>query len=127
MDKIIIRELKLETIIGLFPWERHLRQTLLIDLAIGTDIQQAAATDDLHHTIDYDDVCTQLAAIADRGKFKLIESLAENIAQFILSTYAAPWVNVEVYKLDALTQCKQVGVSIERRQPHKTIEQKAVN
>ena len=114
MDKIIIRQLRLETMIGLYPWERQVRQQLLVDMEIGTDISAAAASDDLHHTINYAEVCEQVAAVADAGRFKLLETFAERIARLVLTEFAAPWIKVSVYKLDTLTQVEKVGVVIER-------------
>ena len=114
MDKVIVRQLKLETIIGLFPWEREVRETLLVDLDIGADIRQAAATDELINTIDYAEVCDHVAALADKGQFKLIEAFAERVASLVLTDFAASWVKVSVYKTDALPQVASVGVIIER-------------
>lgn len=114
MDKILVRDLKLEAIIGLFPWEREVRQTLYIDLDIATDIAQAALSDDLQYTINYADVCDQVAALAHDGQFRLIETLAENIAQLVLSGFAADWVKVTVKKVDAIPQVANVGITIER-------------
>lgn len=116
MDKIHVRRLKLETIIGLFPWEREVRQRLYIDLDIGKDVSMAAASDDLDNTINYADVCDQVAALADKGKFKLIETLAERIAQMVLQDFSADWVRVSVYKEDAMPQVDSVGVTVERKQ-----------
>ncbi len=117
MDKILIQQLKLETIIGLFPWEREVRQRLFVDIEIGADINDAAAKDDLDCTINYADVCDRVAALADDGKFKLIETFAEKIAALVLGEFAALWVKVRVNKVDALPQVASVGVEIERVAP----------
>ena len=114
-DKVLINALKLETIIGLFPWEREVRQTLLIDLEIATDISQAAASDDLQYTINYADVCDRVSTLADDGKFKLIETFAEKIANLVINDFAADWVRVKVRKTDALPQVASVGIAIERQ------------
>lgn len=114
MDKIILERLKLETIIGLFPWEREVRQRLFVDMEIGADIRQAALYDDLEFTINYAEVCDRVAALADKGKFKLIETFAEKIAALVLSDFSALWVSVTVRKVDAMTQVESVGVSIQR-------------
>ena len=114
MDKVLIRQLRLETIIGLFPWEREVRQTLLVDLDIATDITQAAATDDLDYTVNYADVCDRVAALADDGKFKLIETFAEKICQLVLHEFNVDWVKVTVHKTDAMPQVASVGICVER-------------
>lgn len=114
MDKVVVRELKLETIIGLFPWERIARQTLLVDLDMATDIRQAAAHDDLKNTIDYSAVCAAVAELADDGKFKLIETFAEKIAEMIQQRFNVSGLRVAVYKTDVLTNVRRVGIEIER-------------
>lgn len=110
----MVRQLKLETIIGLFPWEREVRQRLFVDLEIGTNIQRAAASDELEYTINYAEVCNRVATLADDGKFKLIETFAEKIAELVLNDFSAKWVKVGVTKVDALPQVASVGVTIER-------------
>lgn len=114
-DKILIRDLKLETIIGLFPWEREVRQTLLIDLDIGTDIRAAAESNNLNDTINYAEICERIAKLADEGRYKLIESLAEKISTLVIEEFHALDVKVTIYKQDVMTQVAKVGVSIERK------------
>lgn len=115
MDKLFIQQLKLETMIGIFPWERNARQQLLVDIVIGTDLQQAATTSNLSHTIDYAEVCQRVATLADQGEFQLLETLAERMANLIFTQFiTAHWVKITVHKTDALTQVSSVGVEIER-------------
>jgi dihydroneopterin aldolase len=114
VDKIIIKDLKLETIIGLFPWEREVRQALFVDLEMQVNIEKAAATDDFEYVVNYADVCDQVASLADDGKFKLIETFVERIADLILTNFDVSWVKVYVRKTDAVTQVASVGVEIER-------------
>ncbi|MEO0442784.1 MAG: dihydroneopterin aldolase [Pseudomonadota bacterium] len=114
LDKIIIKKLKLETIIGLFPWERAVRQNLLVDLEMAVDISQAAASDDFHYVVNYAEVCERVAALADDGQFKLLETFVERIAAMILGDFAVSWVRVYVRKTDAVTEASTVGVEIER-------------
>ena len=114
VDKVIVRQLKLETIIGLFPWEREVRQRLFVDLEIGTDIKKAALSDELEYTINYAEVCDRVATLADDGKFKLIETFAEKIATLVLNDFSAKWVKVTVTKVDAMPQVACVGITIER-------------
>ncbi len=114
MDKVIIRDLKIEAIVGLYPWERTARQTLLVDVELATDIRQAAVDDDLQHTIDYSAVCEKVTRLAQDGQFKLIETLAENIASMIQIHFSIQWLKIAVYKIDVLTNVSRVGVEIER-------------
>ncbi|EGG94156.1 Dihydroneopterin aldolase [gamma proteobacterium IMCC1989] len=114
MDKVIIRDLALETIVGLYPWERAVKQTLLIDVDMATDIRQAAADDDLQYTVDYSAVCEAIVVLADKGQYQLIETLAENIAATVLKNFAVSWLRVAVYKTDVMTHVGRVGIEIER-------------
>ena len=114
MDTVIIRDLSLETIVGLYPWERIVRQRLCVDVDMATDIRQAAANDDLQYTIDYSAVCESIIALADAGKYRLIETLAENIAAMIQQQYSVAWVKVVVKKRDVMTNASCVGIAIER-------------
>ena len=118
MDKIIIKELMLDTIIGLFPWERAVKQRLLVDIEMQVDISQAAATDDFQYVVNYADVCERVATLADDGRFKLIETFVERMARLILQEFAVSWVKVYVRKTDALTQVASVGIEIERSREH---------
>lgn len=114
MDKVIIRGLALETIVGLYPWERAVKQRLYIDVDMATDTRQAAADDDLQYTIDYSAVCASITTLADNGRYRLIETLAESIAAMIQKQYAVTWVQVVVNKVDVITSVASVGISIER-------------
>ncbi|MGH1485780.1 MAG: dihydroneopterin aldolase [Cellvibrionaceae bacterium] len=122
MDKIIIKDLTLETIIGLFPWEREVRQRLFVDLEMQVNIEQAAATDDFQYVVNYADVCDQVASLADDGKFKLIETFVERIAELVLTNFDVSWVKVYVRKTDAVTQVASVGIEIERSANKNKIE-----
>jgi dihydroneopterin aldolase len=114
MDKVIIRELALETIVGLYPWERAVKQVLLVDVDMATDIRQAAADDDLQYTVDYSAVCEAIVTLADKGQYQLIETLAENIATMVLQEFAVSWLRIAVHKTDVMTHVGRVGIEIER-------------
>lgn len=114
MDKIVIKDLRLETIIGLFPWEREVRQQLFIDIEMQVDIAQAAATDDFQYVVNYAEVCERVADLADDGQFKLIETLVERMAEMILQSFDVSWIKINVRKTDAVTQVSSVGIEIER-------------
>jgi 7,8-dihydroneopterin aldolase/epimerase/oxygenase len=114
MDNILIRDLAIEAIVGLYPWERVVRQTLLIDMELGTNVSAAAASDDLQHTIDYSAVCSAVTQMVQQGQFTLIETLAESISSMLQQQFYVTWLKVAVYKVDVLTNVGRVGVEIER-------------
>ena len=116
MDIIFLRELKVETLIGIYEWEKRAPQTLQIDLDIALPDSRACQTDDIKDALDYSKVAQHLQAVLSDGHFSLLESLAEHIAQIILKDFNAPWVNVSVAKLQAIRNCRMVGISIERGQ-----------
>lgn len=114
MDKIVVKQLKLETIIGLFPWERVVRQRVLVDLEMEVDIVKAALTDDLEFVVNYAEVCERVTLLADEGQFKLLETFVERIAEMILRDFDVSWIRVSVHKTDVMPQVASVGVQIER-------------
>ena len=114
VGKILVRQLRLETIIGLFPWERTVRQQVFVDLEMQVDIAKAAQTDDLEFVVNYAEVCERVTLLADAGQFKLIETLVERIAEMILKDFDVSWISVSVHKTDVMPQVASVGVQIER-------------
>jgi dihydroneopterin aldolase len=114
VDKIVVKQLKLETIIGLFPWERVVKQRVLVDLELEVDIVKAALTDDLEFVVNYAEVCERVTLLADKGQFKLLETFVERIAEMILRDFDVSWVRVSVHKTDVMPQVASVGVQIER-------------
>jgi len=116
MDIIFLRELKVETLIGIYEWEKRVPQLLQIDLDIALPDSRACLTDDISDALDYAKVAQHLQAVLSEGHFSLLEALSEHIAQIILKDFNAPWVKVSVAKLQAIRSCKMVGVSIERGQ-----------
>lgn len=113
-DRVIIRDLRIEAIVGLYPWERVARQQLLLDIDLATDIRAAAESDDLQYTIDYSAVCAKVESLVQQEGFRLIETLAERAVEMILREFDVPRVRLVVYKLDVMTQVKRVGIEIER-------------
>ncbi len=114
MDKIVVKQLKLETIIGLFPWERVVRQRVLVDLELEVDVVKAALTDDLEFVVNYAEVFERVTLLADEGQFKLLETFVERIAEMILCDFDVSWIRVSVHKTDVMPQVASVGVQIER-------------
>jgi dihydroneopterin aldolase len=114
MDKIFLDELKVETTIGLWEWERRIRQTVVIDIEMSADIAKAAATDDVADTLNYKSVAKRVQRFVAESSFQLVETLAERIAGIIRDEFDVAWVKVRVNKPGAIRGSKAVGVLIER-------------
>ena len=114
MDKIFLDELKVETIIGIWDWERKIRQTVVIDLEMSADIARAAATDDVADTLNYKSVAKRIQEFVGASSFQLVETLAERIAAIIRDEFGVAWVRVKVHKPGAIRGSRDVGVLIER-------------
>ena len=116
MDIIFLRELKIETLIGVYEWEKRVPQTLQIDLEIALPNSRACQSDDIDDALDYSEIVRHLQTVLTSRHFNLIEALAEHIAQILLNDFKAPWVKVSVAKLNAIRGSRMVGISIERGQ-----------
>lgn len=113
-DTVFIRGLKAEGVIGVFDWEREIRQTLLIDVTMATDIRKAASTDDLQHTLDYKAICEAIRAWVADEQFQLIETLAETIAARLRKEFSIRWLRLTIHKPTAIAEAMDVGITIER-------------
>ncbi len=116
MDIIFLTDLRVDTVIGIYDWEREIRQTVAIDLEMATDIRQAAATDDIEHTLNYKSISKRLIDFVENSNYGLIESMAEKIAAIVMEEFNVPWVKVTLHKPGAISGSKDVGVIIERGQ-----------
>jgi dihydroneopterin aldolase len=116
MDIIFLRELKVVTLIGIYEREKRVPQTLQLDLEIALPNSRACQSDNIKDALDYAQVAQHIQTVLSNGHFSLLEALAEHIAQIILKDFNAPWVRVSVAKLQAIRNCKMVGISIERGQ-----------
>jgi dihydroneopterin aldolase len=114
MDIIYIKGLKIDTVIGIFAWERQVKQAVIIDLEMATDIRQAAATDQIENTVNYKAVSKRLIDFVASSEFQLVETLAERIAEIVTTEFRVPWLRLKVNKLGALRGAQEVGVIIER-------------
>ena len=114
MDTIFLRELKIETVIGIWDWERRIRQTVCIDLEMGADIRRAAVTDSIDDTLNYKAVAKRLQQFVGDSEFRLVETMAEKIAELVLAEFDLPWVKVRVSKPGAISGAQDVGVLIHR-------------
>lgn len=114
MDKVFINALQVETIIGIHDWEREVRQTLLLDLELATDIRPAARNDDIDQTLNYQTICERLVDFISSSRFLLVETLAEEVASLLMQEFAVPWLRLRVSKPTAIVAAASVGVLIER-------------
>jgi dihydroneopterin aldolase len=114
MDKIFIRALKTEAIIGIFDWERQVRQTVIIDIEMAADIRKAALTDAIADTMNYKAVAKRVLAFVAASQFHLVETLAEHVAMLILEEFDLDWVGIVLSKPGAVRSSRDVGVSLER-------------
>ncbi len=116
MDLIYLKEIKVETIIGIYPWERQVKQPVVINLEMATDIRKAAATDRIEDTLNYKEISKRILEFVSHSEFQLIETLTERIAEIILTEFNVPWVQVQLSKPGAIRGARDVGVRIERSQ-----------
>lgn len=114
MDKVFITRLKTEGVIGVFAWEREVRQTLYIDVEMATDIKKAAATDNLAHTLDYKAITDRIQQFVAASQYQLIETLAEHLAGLLRREFGIPWLRLAVHKPGAIAAAQDVGITIER-------------
>jgi dihydroneopterin aldolase len=114
MDIVYIRDLCVDTIIGIFDWEREVRQTVSLDLEMATDIRRAAATDDIQYALNYKAVAKRLIAFIEGSEFLLVERLAEEVAAIVIDEFNVPWLRLRLSKPGALRGARDVGLIIER-------------
>jgi len=114
MDIIFLHDLKVETVIGIWEWERKIRQTVAIDLDMSADIRKAAASDSVDDTLNYKLVAKRVQQFVADSSFQLVETLAEKIAEIVLGEFEVSWVRVKVNKPGAIRGARDVGVLIER-------------
>lgn len=121
MDKIFIEDLQIDTVIGIYDWERQIRQVISLDIEMRADIRRAAATDGIEDTVNYKEVAKRLIAYVQNCRFELIETLVERIAEIILYEFGIPWVRVKLSKPGAVRYSKNVGVEIARERQGGTV------
>ncbi|MDE2090557.1 MAG: dihydroneopterin aldolase [Gammaproteobacteria bacterium] len=114
MDTVFIRDLRIDTVVGIYDWERRIRQSVSLDLDMGADIQAAAKSDHIEDTLDYKAVAKRVTQFVSEQQFQLVETLAEKVAALILDEFRIKEIKVTVHKPGAVSGSKSVGVSIER-------------
>jgi len=114
MDIVYIKELQVETVIGIYDWEREIRQLVSLDLEMGADISRAAQSDRIEDTLDYKAVAKRLIGFIGDSEFELVETMAEQIATLVLNEFNVPWLRLRLSKPGAVRDAQDVGVIIER-------------
>ena len=114
-DRIFLRGLTAECVIGFIDWERRVKQTVVVDLEMPVDCARASASDEVADTVDYKRVAKRVLAYIEASEFKLVETLAHRLAVVLLEEFALDWVRLSVNKPGAIRNSRDVGVSIERR------------
>lgn len=114
MDIVFLRDLRIDTVIGIYGWERRTRQTLIFDLEMSADVARAAVSDDINDTLNYKSVAKRITQFVRESDFELVETLAERCAQIIRDEYGVRWVKLTLNKKGAVRGATDVGVIIER-------------
>lgn len=114
MDIIFLGGLQIETIIGIYDWERETRQIVILDIEMAYDINKAAQTDDIQYTLDYKTVSKRIINFVENSQFFLVEKLIVEIANIILNEFSVPWVKITLNKKGAIRGASDVGIIIER-------------
>ena len=114
MDIIFLNDLRIETVVGVYEWERKLPQTIQLDIEIGLPPAQPQRADSIDDTIDYAAVAARVRESLKQHQFLLIEAMAEHISAIILTEFGSPWTRVSITKLGLIRGIKRLGVCIER-------------
>ena len=117
MDKIFLNDLKIDTIIGIYDWERETLQTLTFDLEIDWDIRKAAASDHINDTLDYGSIAKTIVTFVENSNYQLIETLAEDVCTLLLQDFAIPKIKLTLSKPVALHGQNIARIVIERNKP----------
>ena len=118
MDIIYLNDLCIDTVIGVYDWERRVKQKVIIDLEMATDIRKAAASDSLDDTLNYKAVAKRLIDFVGQSEYQLVETLAERIAAIVMDEFHVPWLRLRLNKQGAVRGARDVGVIIERGTRH---------
>ncbi len=113
-DRIFLRGLAVECIIGFIDWERRVKQTVVIDLEIPVDCREAARTDEVANTVDYKAVAKRVIAFVEASEFKLVETLAHRLGMLVIEEFSLAWVRLSVNKPGAIRGSRDVGIVLER-------------
>ncbi len=114
MDIIFLRDLEIDATIGIFEWEKRIKQKVRVNLEMGTDISKAAASDSIDNALDYKAISKRIVQFVEESRYELIETLIEKVAEIMLNEFNVPWVRVTISKLGAIRGSRDVGITIER-------------
>lgn len=114
MDIVFIKELRAEAVIGVYDWEREIRQAVVLDVEMASDNRRAAANDQIGDALDYDAISTRILAFIEGSDFQLIETMAERVAELVMREFHVKWLRLRLSKPGAVAQAADVGVLIER-------------
>ena len=114
MDIVYIRDLRIETIIGIYDWEREVKQMVSLDLEMAHDIRKAAETDDIEYALNYKSIAKRLIKFVEASEFLFVESMADDVANIVRAEFSVPWLKLRVSKPGALRGSQDVGIIIER-------------
>ena len=117
MDKVFIEALEIECVIGIYDWERKIKQPVVLDIEMAFDNTKPAATDNIEDTLDYKAVSKRLIQFVSESSFGLVETLAERCASIITGEFGVRHVRIKLSKPGAVRGSKAVGVIIERTRP----------
>ncbi len=114
MDIIYLKDLRINTVIGVYDWERKIKQIVILDLEMATDIGKAAKSDNIEDTLDYKSVAKRIIGFVEESQFNLVETLAERIAEIVLNEFNVSWCRLNLNKKGAVKGVRNIGVIIER-------------
>lgn len=113
MNIVYIRGLRAQAVIGVYEWERHIRQTLVLDLEMASDTARAAASDQIADALDYAALSGRVVALVEASEYQLLETLADAVARMITGEFGVPWLRLRLSKPGAVAAAEDVGVIIE--------------
>jgi dihydroneopterin aldolase len=114
MDIVFLRGLRIETVIGIYDWEKEIKQPVILDIEMASDVARGAASDQIEDALNYKAVSKRLKQFVGESRFELVETLAERCAAIIREEFGVPWVRLTLNKTGAVTDAEGVGVIIER-------------
>jgi dihydroneopterin aldolase len=114
MDTVFLRGLRIETVIGIYGWEKEIKQPVVLDLEMSTDVARAANSDRIEDALNYKAVSKRLKQFVSESRFELVETLAERCARIVRDEFGVRWVRLSLNKIGAVSDAVDVGVVIER-------------
>lgn len=113
-DRVLIESLTVYTTIGVYDWEKNIKQKLVLDLEMAWDNKPAGNSDNVEFCLDYFVVSQSITSFIEANKFELIETVAERVAQLVIEQFSVQWLKIKVSKPDAIANAGNVAVVIER-------------